>query len=146
MKYLNPQLQALVKETDFKGAQPYLFGEDFGEKAMAKLEAAATLKSIHLQAIKVDGFSGRQPSQKQLKLAGWQAKPLWPWKIIMKRSGTNKQQTRKESDITKSFRSCVYTSCVKFNKVYQPYPQINTGGCAKGSLRGVHKPDGLDYK
>ena len=48
--------------------------------------------------------------------------------------------------MTKNFRSCVYTSCVKFNKVCQPYPQINTGGCTKGSLRGVDKPDGLDYK
>ena len=46
----------------------------------------------------------------------------------------------------KNFRSCVYTSCIKFNKVCQPYPQINTGGCTKGSLRGVDKPDGLDYK
>ena len=53
---------------------------------------------------------------------------------------------KKEPEMTKNFRSCVYTSCVKFNKVCQPYPQINTGGCTKGSLGGVDKPDGLDYK
>ena len=52
MKQLNPQLQALIKEGDFKEAQPGLFGEDFGEKAKAKLETAAALKnpSTHLQA------------------------------------------------------------------------------------------------
>jgi len=44
MKHLNPQLQSLMKDSDFKGAQPFLFGEDFGEKAKAKLEAAAALK------------------------------------------------------------------------------------------------------
>jgi len=42
MKHLNPQLQSLMKDSDFKGAQPFLFGEDFGEKA--KLEVAAALK------------------------------------------------------------------------------------------------------
>ena len=37
MKHLNPQLQTLMKDSDFKGAEPFLFGEDFGEKAKAKL-------------------------------------------------------------------------------------------------------------
>jgi len=43
MKHLN-RLQSLMKDSDFKGAQPFIFGEDFGEKAKAKLEAAAALK------------------------------------------------------------------------------------------------------
>jgi len=35
-----------LKDLDFKGAQLFLFGEDFGEKAKAKLETAAALKTI----------------------------------------------------------------------------------------------------
>ena len=31
--HFNPQLQSLMEESDFKGAQPYLFGENFAEKA-----------------------------------------------------------------------------------------------------------------
>ena len=44
LQHLNPQLQPLMKESDFKGAQPYLLGENFAEQAKAKLEAAAALK------------------------------------------------------------------------------------------------------
>ena len=32
MQQLNPQLQTLMKDVDFKGSQPLLFGEDFGER------------------------------------------------------------------------------------------------------------------
>ena len=48
MNHLNPQLQSLMKDSDFKGVQPILFGEDFGEKAKVKLEAAAALKKTVL--------------------------------------------------------------------------------------------------
>ena len=44
LQHLYPQLQDLMKESDFKETQLYLFGEDFGEKAKCKLEAAAALK------------------------------------------------------------------------------------------------------
>ena len=44
LQHLNPQLQLLMKESEFKGAQPYLFGENFAEQAKSKLEAAAALK------------------------------------------------------------------------------------------------------
>ena len=44
LQNLNPQLQPLMKESDFKGAQPYLLGENFAEQAKSKLEAAAALK------------------------------------------------------------------------------------------------------
>jgi len=34
MEHLNPQLQTLIKDKDFKGSQPLLFRENFGEKAI----------------------------------------------------------------------------------------------------------------
>jgi len=43
MQHLNPQLQALMKDD---GSQSLLFGEDFGEKAKSKIEAAAALKKV----------------------------------------------------------------------------------------------------
>ena len=46
MQYLNPQLQTLMKDVDFKGSQPLLFGEDFGEKAKTRIEAAAALRKV----------------------------------------------------------------------------------------------------
>jgi len=46
MQHLNPQLQTLMKDEDFKGAQPLLFGEGFGEKAKTKIEATAALKKV----------------------------------------------------------------------------------------------------
>ena len=44
MQHLNPQLQ--TKDADFKGSQPLLFGENFGEKAKARMEAAAALRKV----------------------------------------------------------------------------------------------------
>jgi len=35
-----------MKDVDFKGSQPLLFGEDFGEKAKSRMEAAAALKKV----------------------------------------------------------------------------------------------------
>ena len=42
MQHLNPQLQTLMKDEDFKGSQPLLFGE----KAKSKIQAAAALKKV----------------------------------------------------------------------------------------------------
>ena len=56
MQHLNPQLQTLMKDVDFKGTQPLLFREDFGEKAKARMEAAATLHKIVTPA----GSKGKQ--------------------------------------------------------------------------------------
>ena len=59
---LNPQLQSLMKESDFKGAQPYSFGKDFVEKAKCKLEAAAALrKSVYPSPKGKSGFRGSHP-------------------------------------------------------------------------------------
>ena len=59
LHHLNPQLKKLMNENDFKGAQPYLFREDFGIKAKEKLEAAAALcKVVYQQPAK--GKSGCQ--------------------------------------------------------------------------------------
>ena len=33
MKHLNPQLQTVMKDSDFKAAELFLFGEEFEEKA-----------------------------------------------------------------------------------------------------------------
>ena len=41
-----------------------------------------------------------------------------------------------------SHRTIVNTTCVKFNKICQPYPRVNTGTDTKASLRGVDKSDG----
>jgi len=46
MQHLNPQLQTLMKDVDFKGSQLLLFGEDFGEKAKSRMEAAAALRKV----------------------------------------------------------------------------------------------------
>ena len=52
-----------MKESDFAGAQSYLFGEDFGAKAKEKLEAAAVLKkAMYPQSSKAKSdFSGGYP-------------------------------------------------------------------------------------
>ena len=42
-----------------------------------------------------------------------------------------------------SFRTIVNTTCVKFNKICQPYPRVNTGSELKTSHRGVDKSNGL---
>ena len=48
-----------MNERDFKGVQPYLFGEDFGIKAKEKLDAVAALcKVVYQQPAK--GKSGFQ--------------------------------------------------------------------------------------
>ena len=44
LQHLNPQLKYLMKDSDFSKGHPFLFGENFGEMAKAKLEAAAALK------------------------------------------------------------------------------------------------------
>ena len=63
LQHLNPQLKSLMKESNFTGTQPYLFGEDFGAKAKEKLEAAAVLKkAIYPQPSKGKlGYSGGYP-------------------------------------------------------------------------------------
>ena len=49
LQHCNPQLKKLMKDRDFKDSQPYLFGEDFGQKAKEKLESAAALRKIVYQ-------------------------------------------------------------------------------------------------
>ena len=64
MQHLNPQLQTLMKDEDFKGAQPLLFGEHFGEKAKARMEEAAALKKIVLPPKpKQSGFHKSHPQR-----------------------------------------------------------------------------------
>ena len=67
-----------MEESDFKGAQPYLFGENFAGKAKWKLDAAAATaataaaaalrKSVYPSATKgKEGFQWSHPC----KLFGW---------------------------------------------------------------------------
>lgn len=52
MQHFNPQLKGLMNDSDFGKTQPFLFGENFGEKAKARLEAAAALKKVLYQSNK----------------------------------------------------------------------------------------------
>ena len=62
LQYLNPQLQPLMKESNFKGAQPYLLGENFAEQAKSKLEVAAALnKSMYPSFKGKSAFWGGHP-------------------------------------------------------------------------------------
>jgi len=64
MQHFNPQLKGLMNDSDFGKAQPFLFGENFGEKAKARLEAAAAIKKVAYQSNKgssKQGFRGSYP-------------------------------------------------------------------------------------
>ena len=78
MKHLNPQLQSLMKDSDFKDAQPsFLFGEEFGGKAKTKLEAAAALKKTVYPPSSKPKQSGFWPSHPRKNNWGHQGgKPL----------------------------------------------------------------------
>ena len=56
LQHLNPQLQPLMKESDFKGAQPYLLEENFAEQVKSKLEAAAAFKKSVYPSFKGKSF------------------------------------------------------------------------------------------
>ena len=58
------QLKGLMNDSGFGKAQPSLFGEDFGEKVKARLEAAAALQKVVYQSNKgssKQGFRGSYP-------------------------------------------------------------------------------------
>ena len=58
-----------MKDSNFKGAQAYLLGEDFVEQAKSKLEAAAALKKFVYPSFKGKlAFRGCHPR----KNWGWQ--------------------------------------------------------------------------
>ena len=44
LQHLNPHLKKMMTEKDFAKAQPYLFGENFGQKAKEKLDAVEALR------------------------------------------------------------------------------------------------------
>ena len=52
MQHFNLQIKRLMNDSDFGKAQPFLLGEDFREKAKARLEAAAVLKKVVYQSNK----------------------------------------------------------------------------------------------
>ena len=64
MQTFNPQLKGLMNDSGFGKAQPFLFGEDFGEKVKARLEATAALQKVVYQSNKgssKQGFRGSYP-------------------------------------------------------------------------------------
>ena len=72
MEHLNPQLQTQMKDKDFKRSQPLLFGEDFGEKAKARLKAAAALRKVVNPPGSKEKQSGFQKSHPQKSTWGHQ--------------------------------------------------------------------------
>ena len=67
LEQFNPHLKKLMKDKDFAKAQPYLFGQDFGQKAKEKLDAAEALrKVVYKQPPKGKAnFQGGYPRNKQ---------------------------------------------------------------------------------
>ena len=134
-----------MKESDFKEAQPYLFGEDIAEKAKCKLEAAAALrKSVYPSSTKGKlGFWGSH-LRKNWGQQGGRVNTYAPRKS--KGPGNIKQQVRKDFKMTRNYRSFINSSCIKYNKLCQSYPQINTGGHTKTPFGSVDRPDGLVHQ
>ena len=58
MQHFNPQIKGLMDDSDFGKAQAFLFGEDFGEKAKARLKAAAALQKVVYQSNKGSSKQG----------------------------------------------------------------------------------------
>ena len=75
MQHLDPQLQTLMKDADFKGSQPLLFGRHLGEKAKARMEAAAVLRKV-VDPKENRPVSEKPPSEKHMGPPGWQEKAL----------------------------------------------------------------------
>ena len=143
MQHLNPQLQTLMKDVDFKGSQPLLFVEDFGEKAKTRIEAAAALRKV----VNSLGPKGKHVVFRKATLSetpgapGWQDKTLRPHQQVKEGTGS-KELTRKV--LTRTFE-CVSTSCFNFKYNCEPYPLINTGDCSKAPPRGVDWSDEPDH-
>ena len=80
-QHLNSQLQTLMKDEDFKGSQPLLFGEDFGEKVKARIEAVAALKKV-VNPLgdkgKHKGFQKSHPQRNSWDHQGGKPKPYGP--------------------------------------------------------------------
>ena len=95
MQHLNPQLQTLMKDVDFKGSQPLLFGEDFGEKAKSRMEAAAALRKVVNPTVP-KGKSGFQKSHPQKTTWGHQGCST-TLALPTKQRKTKEQRPHKES-------------------------------------------------
>jgi len=119
-----------MKDEDFKGPQPLLFGEHFGEKAKARMEEAAALKKIVL--LPKPGFSEEPPSVTHWGPPGWQDQTLWPCQQVFKEGVGRKDFTRKV--LTRTLDR-VNTSCANFKYNCESYSIVNTGGCSKAPLR-----------
>ena len=87
MQHFNPQLKGLMGESDFSKAQPFLFGEDFGDKAKSKLEAAAALKKVAYRTDKgasKRGFRGGYPRRQNWGRGGGRQNSYGPGKSSKK--------------------------------------------------------------
>jgi len=94
IQYLNPQLQALMKDIDFKESQPLLLGEDFGEKAKLRMEAAAALRKVvnpTVPKVKL-GFQKSHPQKTTWGHQGGKTKQYGPTYKAKKNQGAKTSQ------------------------------------------------------
>ena len=98
LQQFNPHLKKLMKEKDFAKAQPYLFGQDFGQKAKDKLdEADALRKVVYQQPPKRKGnFQGGYP-HKQNRGKGGGRNNFGPGKFKKTRNPTTTAPAGKPS-------------------------------------------------
>jgi len=97
--------------------------------------AAALKKTIGPPAnkSKQSGFWSSHPHKSNWGPSRWQILQLWKTK---EEAGTGKQQQQEQMI---NFRKIINTTCVKFNKMCQPYPRMKTGSETKTSHRDLDK-------
>jgi len=110
MQHLNPQLQTLMKDADFKGSQPLLFGEEWGEGQRKNGSSCSTEEGCGLTWTQreTDMFSEKPPSEKHMGSPGWQEKALRPH-LQAKEGARSKDFPRKV--LTRHLK-CINSSCV----------------------------------
>ena len=124
MQHLNPQLQTLMKDKDFKGAQPLLFREHLGRRlrqGWRKLQLSRRL-CFHLNpSIWVFRRATLSDTQGATKVAR-------PDTTALKEGVGRKDFTRK---ILTRTLDHVNTSCANFKYNRESYSIVNTGVCSK---------------
>ena len=82
LQHFNPQLKKLMNDQDFEDAAPYLFGEDFAQKAKSKLESAAALRKAVYQPTSKGktGFHGGYSRKQHRGYGGSRQNNLGPGK------------------------------------------------------------------
>jgi len=137
MQHLNPQLQTLMKDEDFKGAQPLLFGEHFGEKAKSQMEEAVALKEIVL--LPKPKHLGFQKGHSQQHTGGHQGRKTKHY------DPTNKSSKKELASQGKSWLEPLIVSTPRVSILDTIVNPIPTGDCSKAPPRGVDGSDEPDH-